>query len=117
MTAARVETPSNIVLSCDEIDSEKTDTFSAFVSEQTHLRNPPLGLEDYLSLIKRLCRKYPDIFNDKLPAQSAKLPPFKITQIRDYGALLEIGLPFGYKRPEKNVKLNGSSMRCYCPVL
>ena len=90
VTVASVETPSNIVLSCDEIDNEKTDTFSPFVSETTHSDNPPLGLEDYLSLItfegtesqikdmKRLCRKYADIFSDKLPAKAAKLPPFVI---------------------------------------
>ena len=90
VTVTKVETQSNIVLSCDEIDNEKTDTFSPFVPEPTQSNNPPLGLEDFLSLItfegtecqiedmKRLCRKYPDIFSDKLPAKPAKLPPFKI---------------------------------------
>ena len=90
VTATRVETPSGIVISCDEIDNEKADTFSPFVPEQTQSDTLPVKLEEYLSLItfegtqsqiedmKRLCRKYSDIFSDKLPAKPAKLPPFQI---------------------------------------
>ena len=90
VTATRVETPSGIVISCDEIDNEKADTFLPFVPEQTQSDTLPVKLEEYLSLItfegtqsqiedmKRLCRKYSDIFSDKLPAKPAKLPPFQI---------------------------------------
>ena len=68
MTATRVETSSGIVISCDEIDNEKADTFSPFVPEQTQSDTLPVKLEEYLSLIifestqshiedmKRLCR-------------------------------------------------------------
>jgi hypothetical protein len=70
VTAAAVETPSGIVISSDEIDNEKADTFSPFVSEQTQPNIPPKGPEDFLSAItfegtesqinyyKRLCHKY-----------------------------------------------------------
>ena len=90
VTVTRVETPSGIVISCDEIDNEKADAFSPFVPEQTQSGTSPVKLEQYLSLItfegtesqiedmKRLCRKYSDIFSDKLPAKPAKLPPFQI---------------------------------------
>ena len=90
VTASRVETPSGIVISSDEIDNAKADTFSPFVSEQTTTNTPPVGPEDFLSHItfegmedrinyyKRLCLKYADIFSDKLAAEPAKLSPFVI---------------------------------------
>ena len=87
VTATIVETPSGIVISCDEIDNEKADTFSPFIPEQTQSDISPVKLEKYLSSItfegtesqiedkKRLYRKYADTFSDKLPAKPAKLPP------------------------------------------
>ena len=51
VTATRVETPSGIVISCDEIDNEKADTFSPFVPEQTQSDTLPVKREEYLSLI------------------------------------------------------------------
>ena len=90
VTDTRVETPSGIVISSDEIDNEKSDTFSPFVSEQSQQDSPPIRPEDFLSLIifegtesqikdlQRLCLKYAHIFSDKLAAKPAKLPPFVI---------------------------------------
>ena len=90
MTATRVETPSGIVISCDEIDNDKADTFSQFVPEQTQSDTSPVKFEENLSLVtfegtqsqiedmKRRGRKYADIFSDKLPAKPAKLLPFQI---------------------------------------
>ena len=83
--ATRVETPSGIVISLHEIDNEKADTFPPFFPEQTQSDTSLIKLEEYLSGtesqiedIKRLCRKYTDIFSDKLPAKPAKLPSFQI---------------------------------------
>ena len=82
-------TPSGIILSIDEIDNDKTDTFAPFLSERTTM--PDLsnkGPEDYLNQItfegteylqralRALCAKYPDIFSDILALQPAKLKPF-----------------------------------------
>ena len=90
VTDTRVETPSGIVVSSDEIDNEKSDTFSPFVSEQSQQNTPPIRPEDFLKYItfegtesqirdyKRLCLKYAHIFTDKLAAMPAKLPPFVI---------------------------------------
>ena len=36
------------------------------------------GTQSEIEDMKRLCRKYSDIFSDKLPAKPAKLPPFQI---------------------------------------
>ena len=52
VTDARVETPSGIVVSSDEIDNEKSDTFSPFVSEQSQQDTPPIRPEDF-------CRVWP----------------------------------------------------------
>ena len=89
-TDARVETPSGIVISSDEIDNEKTDTFLQFLPNHIKQNAPPVGPEDFLSqikiegpehqqsLIRRLCLKYADIFSDKLAAKPARLPSFVI---------------------------------------
>ena len=86
-TDARVETPGGIVISSDEIENEKTDTFLPNHFKQNA---PPKGPEDFLSqitiegtehqqlLIRRLCLNYADIFSDKLAAKPARLPPFVI---------------------------------------
>lgn len=84
-TAAEV--PSGIVLSVDEIDNDRTDTFRPFVSEQTQAGATP---EDFLSKItfegdedlqrgcRALCLKYADIFSDNIAPLPAKLTPFEI---------------------------------------
>ena len=90
VTVARVETPSGIVISSDEIDNEKTDTFSPFMPhliESNALPNPLEafidkitihGTESQVLAIKRLCLKYADIFSDTLAKRAARLPPFRI---------------------------------------
>ena len=89
-TATTVETPSGIIISSDEIDNDKTDTFRPFLPERVQQTAPPPGPEDFLSqikidgtehqqfLIRQLCLKYADIFSDKLAVKPARLPPFVI---------------------------------------
>ena len=95
-TATTVETPSRIIISSDEIDNDKTDTFLPFLPECIQKTAPPLGPEAFLSqikidgtehqqfLIRQLCLKYADIFSDKLAAKSARLPPFVIKVNKRY---------------------------------
>jgi hypothetical protein len=90
VTVARVETPSGIIISSDEIDNEKTDTFLPFLIDREKQNAPPVRPEDFLSqlviegtesqqlAIRQLCLKYADIFSDKLAAKPARLPPFVI---------------------------------------
>ena len=85
-----METPSRILISVDEIDNEKTDTFFPFLSEKTTTDVQPPGPEDFLNDItfegdedlvmklRALCLKYAGIFSNKLAAKPAKLPPFVI---------------------------------------
>ena len=88
--ATSVETPSRILISVDEIDNEKTDTFFPFLSEKTTTDVQPPGPEDFLNDItfegdedlvmklRALCLKYAGNFSNKLAAKPAKLPPFVI---------------------------------------
>ena len=90
VTVARVETPSGIIISSDEIDNDKTDTFYPFMPDLVQINALPKRLEDFIDLltihgtesqvlaIKRLCLKYADIFSDTLARKAARLPPFKI---------------------------------------
>jgi hypothetical protein len=90
LTAAKVETPSGIILPLDEIDNEKTDTFSPFLSTETTLPDKPKSGPEFLNEItfegteylqkklRQLCLKYSDIFSDHLPPKPAKLNPFTI---------------------------------------
>ena len=50
-TATTVETPSGIIISSDEIDNDKTDTFRPFLPERVQQTAPPPGPEDFLSQI------------------------------------------------------------------
>ena len=48
MTVARVETPSGIVISSDEIDNEKTDTFYPFMLDLVRPNALPNQPEDFI---------------------------------------------------------------------
>ena len=84
-TAAEV--PSGIILSVDEIDDDRTDTFRPFVSDETQAGATP---EDFLSNVtfegdedlrrdcRALCLKYADIFSDTIAPLPAQLTSFEI---------------------------------------
>ena len=84
-TAAEV--PSGIILSVDEIDDDRTDTFRPFVSDKTQAGATPEaflsqitfeGDEDLQRDCRALCLKYADIFSDTIAPLPAQLTPFEI---------------------------------------
>ena len=84
-TAAEV--PSGIILSVDEIDDDRTDTFRPFVSDETQAGATPEGFlsnitfegdEDLRRDCRALCLKYADIFSDTIAPLPAQLTPFEI---------------------------------------
>ena len=68
----------------DEIDHDKHDTFSPWLSKATNIS--PLTLinidktadEDLQLKIRTLCAEFEDIFSNELPAEPAKIPPFNL---------------------------------------
>ena len=86
---AAAEVPSGIVLSVDEIDNDKTDTFGPFRSakppeEATTSSHAFLlqitfeGSEDLQRRCKLLCIEFADIFSDTLNPLPADFKPFEI---------------------------------------
>jgi hypothetical protein len=86
---AAAEALSGIVLSVDEIDSDKTDTFGPFCSakppEETTTPSHEFlsqitfeGSEDLQRRCRLLCIEFADIFSDKLAPLPADFKPFEI---------------------------------------
>ena len=89
LLAAGPEGPSGIILSVDEIDNEKTDTFGPFVSGTASEGQPSPDLdflndivfegdEELQDGLRGLCTEYHDIFSNNLAANPADLKPFDI---------------------------------------
>jgi hypothetical protein len=82
------ETPGGIVLSVDEIDDDRTDTFRPFVSYKAEAGTATeaflfqMTFEGEANLqrdCRALCFKYADIFRDTIAALPAQLTPHEIT--------------------------------------
>ena len=83
--------PSVVIISNDEIDSEKTDTFGPFL-QGTSPDLPPdsngsekfldeitfVGMEDQIIAMKLLCLEFRDLFSNKIATLPAKLDPFRL---------------------------------------
>ena len=82
--------PSGVVISNDEIDNDKTDTFGPFLHDGSSDTPPVEGSEDFLLHIsfegdedlqkkcKLLCLKYRHLFSNAIAAKPALLKPFKL---------------------------------------
>ena len=83
--------PSVVIISYDEIDSEKTDNFGPFL-QGTSPDLPPdsngsdkfldeitfVGTGDQINAVKLLCLEFRDLFSNKIATLSAKLDPFRL---------------------------------------
>ena len=102
-------TPSGIILSIDEIDNEKTDTFAPFLFEKTTTEEflnqiTFEGMEYLQKALKALCLKYADTFSDKLAPISARLRPIVIDADRKRWEVV-------FNHYEKRLKFKKPSMR------
>ena len=83
--------PSGVVLSVDEIDNERSDTFGPFILDEFPVDGSPKGGtenclseltfegdESLQSDLKALCLKYSDLFRDTVADQPAEITPFRL---------------------------------------
>ena len=113
--------PSAVIISNDEIDSEETDTFCPFLRGNSP-DNPPdsmgsekfldeisfAGSESQIKSLKLLCLEYRDIFSNQIGELAADLTPFRLNVQLPLWEIPQNQGPVRNQTSKKNFALKGS---------